>query len=252
MHSTIFATKSKVNIDNSFNWLKQAQVVNKRFSPITYSLIHENADIICLLFNQLNCDRNGIIRKFYSIYENSKYVNIPIEVLNIPLDEKDSDFRRSFKEQANWFTLKFDDPLINLLKFMYEVTCVPQLRIINMDCTLISRDGIGDLEQYGQNAVITWLPTSANSKKHRHFKNDAFMYGSKWNYIDLHRRDSMVDRRAKSREWSVSEGDYRRNSQRASKSSKSAYSTKSDRDDDSGDDDKNRGKPFYESGKFSF
>lgn len=246
MHPRIFATQSKINIENSFNWLKQAKVINKRFSPIAYSMIHENADVICLLFNQLDCDRNGIIRKFYNIYENSKYVNIPIEVINIPLDERESDFRKSFKEQANWFSLKFDDPLINLLKFMYEVTCVPQLRIINMDCTLISRDGMGDLEEYGQNAVITWLPTPAGSKKHRHFKNDAFMYGSKWNYIDLHRRDSTDDKRPKSREWSVSEGDYRRNSQRASKS---AYSTKSDRDDDSDGDDKDKRKPFYESGK---
>lgn len=247
MQSTILQTTSKVNIDNAYNWLQQAQVVNKMFAPISYNLLHDNADVICLLFNQLACDRNQIIRKFYKIYENSKYVNVPIEVINIPLDDTESDFRKSYKQQANWFTLKFEDPLINVLKYMYEITCVPQLKIMNVDCTLISRDGIGDIEQYGQNAVITWLPTSASSKKHRHFKTDAFMYGAKWNYIDLQRGNSTLDKRPKARGWSVSEADDRRTSQGASGSSKSAYSTRSD-DDDDGDseDDSDAKKPFYE------
>lgn len=185
MHTSIFPIQSKTNIDSAFNWLKSANVINKRFSSISYSMLNDNADIICLLFNQHGCDRNGIIQKFYHVYENSKYVNVPIEVIYVPLDDTESDFRRSFKNQANWFTLKFHDPLINVLKFMYEVTCVPQLRIINIDCALISRDGIGDLEQYGQNAVITWLPTAASSKKHRNFNNDSYMYGGQWDYIDM-------------------------------------------------------------------
>lgn len=252
MHSSILHTPSKINIDNAYNWLKQANIVNKRFAPIFYKQLQENADIICILFNQLNCDKNDVIQKFYSIYENSKYVNIPIEVINIPLDETEADFRRSFKEQANWFTLKFDDPLVHTLKYMYEITCVPQLRIINIDTTLISRDGIGDIEEYGQNAVITWLPTSASSKKHRHFKNDAYMYGPKWIYIDANRRNSMV-RKPMIRGWSLSEAEERKTSERASRSSKSAsYSTKSDADDDDSDnkDDDDKRKPFYESNKF--
>lgn len=247
MHSTILhKTSSKINIENAYNWLQQANVVNKNFAPISYKLLHENADIICLLFNQLDCDREGIIRQFYSIYENAKYVNIPMEVIYIPLDETESNFRRSFKEQANWFTLKFDDPLVHLLKFMYEVTCIPQLKIIGIDSTLLSRDGIGDIEQYGQNAVITWLPTSAVSKKHRHFKNDAYMYGPNWDYIDAHRRSSTIDKRPKTRGWSISESEGR-TSQRASKSSK--YSTRSGGDEDDSDND-NRRKPLYDSGKF--
>lgn len=251
MQSAILQSNSTINITNAYNWLKKAHVVNKMFTSIPYNLLSENADIICLLFSQYTCDINEVIRKFYNIYENSKYVNVPMEVINIPLDETDLDFRRSYREQANWFTLKFDDPLINILMYMYEVTCVPQLRIINVDCTLISRDGIGDIEQYGQNAVITWLPTSASSKKHRNFKNDSFMYGPKWNYIDVHRGSSIIDKKPKPRGWSISEGDDRRNSQRASRSSKSAYSTRSGDDDDNDDfdDDDNRKKPFYERDK---
>lgn len=238
MHSTIFPSQPKVNTENAFNWLKDAKVVNKKMTPISYNTLHENADIICLLFNKIGCDRDGIIRKFYNIYENSKYVNIPIEVIYVPLDETATDFRRSFKEQANWFALKFDDPVIHVIKFMYEITCVPQLRVINNNCALISRDGIGDLEQYGQNAVITWLPTAASSKKHRNFKNDADLYGTQWNYIDIHRRSSSFDRKSKARGWSFSEGDDKRIGQKGSMSSKS----------DNDDDDKR--KPFYESGKY--
>lgn len=244
MHTALRQSLSRINVDNAYNWLKEANIINKKHAPVTYKFIKENADVIGLLFNQHKCDRDGVVRRFYTIYENSKYVNVPIEVIYIPQDETESSFRRSFKEQANWFSLKFDDPLVHELKYMYEVTCLPQLRIISVDTTLISRDGIGDIEQYGQNAVITWLPTSASSKKHRNFKNDSGYYASKWSYIDAHRDDSVSSKKTKTRSWSMSDVEDRRAGQRASNSSKS----------DAGDDDNldkdDEEKPFYDSSKF--
>lgn len=240
-------TQSGINTDNAYDWLKHANLVNKKEVPITYHFLKENADVICLLFNQYRCDRCGVIRKFYTIYENSKFFNIPIEVIYIPLDETEADFRKSLKEQANWFTLKYNDPLIHELKYMYEVTCLPQLRILSVDATLISRDGIGDIEQYGQNAVITWLPTSASSKKHRNFKNETF-YANKWKYINVHRGDSGEGKEAKARNWSLSDVDET-SSPKARVSDDSSKSV----DDqinglDSDDDDEE--KPFYDSTKF--
>lgn len=167
-----------------YNWLKDAAIFNQKYEKIPTDWIIENADVIVLLFTAKGIDRDGIIEKFYEIYENVKYINLPIEVIYVPLDENEEDAKASFEEQANWFTLKFDDLLVPTLKFMYGITCLPHVYVIKTDCSVISSHGIPDLQMYGKNAIITWLSTSSSAKNHRKMSKDADMYGEKWKFLN--------------------------------------------------------------------
>lgn len=169
-----------------YNWMKEVSLYNKRMEKIPPNWLIQNADYVVILFSKINVDINGIVKKFYEIYESFKTVNIPVEVINVPLDDNEKDMIRSYERQANWFTLKFDDAIIPVLKFMYEVTCLPYILVLKIDGTVISNNGIADLEQYGKNAVITWMTTSASMKTHRDTNKETHesrIYGDKWEYV---------------------------------------------------------------------
>ncbi|CAG9792774.1 unnamed protein product [Diatraea saccharalis] len=166
------------------DWLKNAMVYNKRFTNIPSKWIKENTDVLLLLFNTKGADKDGIVQKFYHIYECIKHANIPIEVIYVPLEETEDEMKASFEIQANWFTLMFDDSLVLELMYMYQITSVPHILVLKPDCTVISYHGIMDLEEYGKNAVITWLSTTA-CKKERKLNKEADMYGSNWNYLKI-------------------------------------------------------------------
>ncbi|XP_039764837.1 uncharacterized protein LOC120637199 [Pararge aegeria] len=177
MESTDYAFKP-------YNWLNEAAIFNKNKERIPFEWLEANADIIVLLFSAGITDKDGIIEKFYDIYENVKFVNVPIEVIYIPLDEDEEEMSKAYEKQANWFTLNFACPLIPVLKYMYGITCIPHLLVIRVDGTIISSHAILDLEEYGKNAVITWLSKSSSTKIHRRFSKELSMYGKNWHHIN--------------------------------------------------------------------
>ncbi|XP_072948137.1 uncharacterized protein [Epargyreus clarus] len=175
-----------------YKWLDDAAIFNKRDQRVPIDWIKENANSIALLFTAKGIDKDEIITKFYEMYENVKFVNLPLEVIYIPMDESEEDMIGSYDQQANWFTLKFHDPLVHILKFMYGVTCIPNILVIDPSCNIISYTGVSDLERHGKNAIITWM-TDTKSKL-RKFNKETEMYGEKWNYLDRgERRESKVD-----------------------------------------------------------
>ncbi|XP_023937185.1 uncharacterized protein LOC112045295 [Bicyclus anynana] len=167
-----------------YNWLREAAVFNKNEAQIPYEWLEANADIIALLFTASGVDKDGIIEKFFEIYENAKFVNVPIEVINVPLDDNAEEMLKAYENQPNWFTLKFACPLISTLKYMYGITCIPHLLVMRDDGTVVSSHAISDLEEYGKNAIITWLSKTASTKKHRKFSKELPMYGEKWHYLN--------------------------------------------------------------------
>ncbi|XP_063542481.1 uncharacterized protein LOC134751066 [Cydia strobilella] len=166
-----------------YNWIKDANIYNKNYALIPPEWIEANADIVVVLFISKNVDREGIVQKFYNIYESVKHANVPLEVIHVPLDENKLLMRQSFEQQANWFTLLHDDPLVLILTYLYEVSYIPYVVVIKPDGTIVSNTGNRDLEQYGKNAVIAWLPPSACVKHTRKLTDEAPMYGSKWRYL---------------------------------------------------------------------
>ncbi|KAI5636182.1 thioredoxin-like domain-containing protein [Phthorimaea operculella] len=167
----------------AFDWLSTAKIYNKKLVPVNGKWIKDNADLIVLLFTSLGVDKDNILEKFYNIYEKSKYLNIPIEVIFFSMDETENDMLDCYDSQANWFLVRYDDVLNATLKYMYEVTCVPQLIVLSSKLEVISRNGIQDLMEYGQNAIISWLDTPSKTKQNRSFKCEAEMYGPEWRYL---------------------------------------------------------------------
>ncbi|XP_064074970.1 uncharacterized protein LOC135194125 [Vanessa tameamea] len=168
-----------------YKWLNEAAIFNKNDEQIPIEWLETNADFIVLLFTSCGVDKDGIIEKFYEIYENVKFVNLPIEVIFVPMDETEEDFNHAYEQQANWFTLKYSDPLVVVLKYMYGITCVPSLVVIKVDGTIISKQGILDLEKYGKNAVVTWISRTASIKNPRKLSKELTMYGDKWKYMTV-------------------------------------------------------------------
>lgn len=65
------------------NWLPDASIFNKNMQKIDPEWIAANADIVALLFTAKGVEKDGIVHKFYKIYENVKFVNLPIEVSRV-------------------------------------------------------------------------------------------------------------------------------------------------------------------------
>ncbi|KAM3956818.1 uncharacterized protein ACR2FA_009206 [Aphomia sociella] len=170
---------------NSYDWLDEAVIYNKRYEVISSEWLRNNADVLVLLFTAHGIDKGGVIEKFYEIYENIKFANLPVEVIYIPMDETEDDMKKCFETQANWFTLNINDPLVVTLKYMYDITCIPHLLVLKIDGSIISTHGILDIEQYGKNAVLTWLSTSPSTKNHRKLSKEAAVYGEKWCYMNV-------------------------------------------------------------------
>ncbi|XP_041970989.1 uncharacterized protein LOC121727309 [Aricia agestis] len=169
----------------TYKWLKEAQIFNKNNRRVPSEWLEKNADIIVLYFSENGVDKNGIIQKFYELYENAKFLNNPIEVINIPMDGTEAKMRESYGGQANWFTLKFHDTLVQTLRFMYEITSTPRLLVRNADGTIISRHGISDLETHGKNAILTWLSHNCMTSKQRYYNREYVMYGDRWDYMTV-------------------------------------------------------------------
>ncbi|CAG4938665.1 unnamed protein product [Colias eurytheme] len=185
-----------------YNWLKEAHIYNKNNSRIDIEWLTENADAIVLLFTSYGVDKDGILQKFYTIYENVKFINMPIEVIYVPMDEREEDMMSCYERQANWFTLKIYDPLIQVLKHMYGITCTPYIVVIRPDGLTVSTTGIRDLEEYGKNALITWLSNPSRKTKDRKLSKESIIYGKDWKYVgadekhkkqEYHRRFSVVE-----------------------------------------------------------
>lgn len=167
-----------------YNWLQDAQVYNKQSSQVPYEWFVNNSDIIIAYFSAKGIDFKGMVAKFYETYENAKLVNLPLDVIYIPMDETEDDYKQSYEEQANWFTLKFKDKLIPLLIYMYGITSLPHLMVTRIDGSIISHCGLLDLEEYGRNVFISWLKPSSNEKTQRRLSKDT-MYGPVWRYLTI-------------------------------------------------------------------
>ncbi|XP_059055649.1 uncharacterized protein LOC131849573 [Achroia grisella] len=184
---------SIIQMFNPYNWMDKAVVYNQRYDVVPCEWIRKNTDVLVLLFTARGIDKDGIIVKFYEIYESIKLLNLPIEVIYVPMDETEAEMKQSYETQANWFTLSIHDPLVLTLKYMYDITCIPHIVVLKIDGSIISTHGVIDLEKYGKNAVLTWLSTSASTKKHRKLNKDASMYGEKWNYLNVRPNSSKYD-----------------------------------------------------------
>lgn len=166
-----------------YYWLKDAKVYNHNYERIPFDWLTDCVDAIVLYFSVRGKDRNGIIDNFYEIYENAKYKNLPIEVINVPMDETKENMCIGFDEQANWFTLMYSDPLIVILQYRYQISSVPHLVVIRTDGSIVSSHGILDLDEYGKNALITWLSCSAGSDNNKRLSKEMSMYGPKWKFL---------------------------------------------------------------------
>ena len=169
-----------------YDWLKEARIYNQNYVKVPNEWFVDSVDIVVVYFSMLNVDRRNIMYEFYEIYENARYNNLPIEVINVPMDDTRKDFYRSFEEQANWFTLRFGDPLILNLQYRYGITAVPHLMVIRTDGTIVSSHGIVDLDEYGMNAIVAWLSTSASTFRPKRLSKELSMYGPKWKYLSIH------------------------------------------------------------------
>lgn len=176
-----------------YKWLHEVSIYNKNGEIVPIQWLEEKADVIVLLFTANNVDKNGVVEKFYKIYEDIKFVNIPIEVIFVPMDDLEEDSIKAYEDQANWFKIKFHDPMVSILKYMYNITCIPHLLVIKIDGTIVSNHGIRDLEEYGKNAIITWTSRNASTTKHRQLSKELEMYGKKWKYMNSDSRKDKAD-----------------------------------------------------------
>lgn len=143
------------------DWLKQAKIYNHKYKKVPNTLILDRVDTLVLYFSMLNVDRHNVMSNFCDIYRHTWRIQLPLEVINVPMDENRKDMWTNFDGQPGWYTLGYGDSLITTLQYRYGITAVPHLLVIKLDGTIISTHGILDLDVYGKNALIAWLSTAA-------------------------------------------------------------------------------------------
>ncbi|KAF9423402.1 hypothetical protein HW555_001211 [Spodoptera exigua] len=168
-----------------FNWLENARIYNHSYEKVPIEGVLENTDIIILYFSMRNSYRSdNIIHKFYEFYDFARLRNLPIEVINVPMDETREDMCISYEEQADWFTLMFDDPIIITLQYRHEVSSVPHLVVTKGDGSMVSSHGILDLDEFGKNAFIAWLSQTAYTKFTKKISRDKKKNAQKLNSLN--------------------------------------------------------------------
>ncbi|XP_022818752.1 uncharacterized protein LOC111351183 [Spodoptera litura] len=168
-----------------FNWIETAKIYNHNYEKVPIEWLLDSANILVLYFSMRDSDRSdNIMSQFYEFYENARFKNLPIEVINIPMDETREDMCISYAEQANWFTLLFGDPIIITLQYKHGVTSVPHLVVTRPDGSMVSSHGILDLDEFGRNALIAWLSVAVHTKQSKKLSKETKMYGPKWNYLN--------------------------------------------------------------------
>ncbi|KAB0804720.1 hypothetical protein PPYR_01690 [Photinus pyralis] len=99
-----------------------------------------------------------LLPKIKSIYTESRNRQIPLEIIYISLDDNMEEMMKGFRNNhGNWFAIPFGSPVIEELRYRFEVAYVPFIAVLKNDGTIVTKNGKKEVEDLGINVLETWI-----------------------------------------------------------------------------------------------
>nr|XP_022911843.1 nucleoredoxin-like protein 1 [Onthophagus taurus] len=119
----------------------------------------QNKDVVAFYFSASFCvECDSSLTKLRLLQEAIKrHRRCGIIIIYISFDTDEAEMLKHFKTHHHgWFVVPLKEPTIKLLQLKYTISFIPQIVVVKVDGTIVTRDGMKDLEEHGNNVIIRW------------------------------------------------------------------------------------------------
>ncbi|CAG9822922.1 unnamed protein product [Phaedon cochleariae] len=142
----------KVNIET----LVGKHILTKDGQVISVCRHFKAKKILIYFFSAAWAPAIDVIARLKSLYVENLNRNTRMEIIFVSSDTDESTFNQYFAEQGPWCAIPFRSAICDELRWMYGITCLPQIIVIRTDGTVITRKGKDELESLGNNVIVCW------------------------------------------------------------------------------------------------
>ncbi|KAJ8963345.1 hypothetical protein NQ318_018817 [Aromia moschata] len=132
---------------------------------LTHDLKHHYASkylkskkTIIYFFSSSTADNGEFLDALKQFYEENRKRKVGMEIIYVSSDSSEDEFQEYFKQQGPWIAIPFKASMCDELRWMYDITYLPQLVVVKKsDGSIISKRGKEELEKLGINVLVTWM-----------------------------------------------------------------------------------------------
>ncbi|KAJ8968359.1 hypothetical protein NQ317_006494 [Molorchus minor] len=117
--------------------LSGKQIITKDFKGHHATSILKSKKIIVYFFSAYNADTSVLLESLKNLYE----------------ENLEEEFKKCFDQQGPWLAIPFKNAICDELRWMYDITYIPQLVVVKKDGSIISKRGKEELEKLGINVL---------------------------------------------------------------------------------------------------
>ncbi|KAJ8971852.1 hypothetical protein NQ314_000514 [Rhamnusium bicolor] len=137
--------------------LEGKKVLTKDGQLHNVSHLLKSKKIIIYYFSASWVQTSVLTEKLKYIYEENLKRNLGMEIIYVSSDTDEKIFRHDYIEHHGaWAAIPFKGIIADELRWMYDITCLPQLVVVKKDGEIITRRGKEELEKLGINVLVTW------------------------------------------------------------------------------------------------
>ncbi|XP_031351338.1 nucleoredoxin-like protein 2 [Photinus pyralis] len=139
--------------------IQELELINTNGNTIPGKTVTQNNKYIMYYFSASWCSGcKLLLPKIKSIYTESRNRQIPLEIIYISLDDNMEEMMKGFRNNhGNWFAIPFGSPVIEELRYRFEVAYVPFIAVLKNDGTIVTKNGKKEVEDLGINVLETWI-----------------------------------------------------------------------------------------------
>lgn len=116
-----------------------------------------NTPLICLYFTAKWSSPCEIFTKeLLEIYEDANEGDKIFEIIHIPFDKSDSEFKSSISDKP-WVFIPLNDERVEQIKNKFKVTSIPVFLLIDKNGNILSDTCRKDISSEGPKVIDTWL-----------------------------------------------------------------------------------------------
>ncbi|KAJ8963356.1 hypothetical protein NQ318_018828 [Aromia moschata] len=136
--------------------LEGKKVVTANCQSFHVNRVLKTAKIIAYYFTASWVNHPDLLEKLKAVYEEGKRRHSGMEVIYVSADTEEKLFTKHFKEHGPWYSIPFGNTLAEVLRWRYNITCMPQIVVVRKDGLIVTRRGTRELEELDIDVLVTW------------------------------------------------------------------------------------------------